>query len=133
MEEIKEFIGEYAFMDNDFMAYLKIGDNTYLCVESAYQADRMADKEMQHMFVNLSGKEARAIGMFIKEQDNWDELKMDKLLLLTMEKYKQNPELANKLLETKNIPITHPFLGETLTIVRERLGSIKHEVNYGVI
>ena len=133
MEEIKEFIGEYAYMDADYEAHIEINGMSFLCAEAAYQAERMRDKSMRHVFCGLSGKEARVIGMFTIEQEDWDKVKKEKIFEINLEKFKQNNSLAEKLIETKNIPITNPFLGEALMKIRDIIGSTKYEVNDGVI
>lgn len=128
MEEIKEFIGEYDYMSADYETHIEINGMVFLCAEAAYQAERMRDKSMRHVFSELSGKEARVIGMFTIEQEDWDKVKREKRFEINLEKFKQNNSLAEKLIETKDTPITNPFLGEDLMKIRDILGANKYEV-----
>lgn len=92
-----------------------------MCVESAYQAARICDEGMSFMFDGMTGKEARRIGQDVTERPKWDDMKEDILYKLTLEKYKQNKIIRDKLLSTGDIPITEPFLGNTLMRVRKEL------------
>ena len=97
-------------MDNSYTAHINIGGRIFMCVESAYQAARICD-----------GMEARRIGHDVTERPKWDDMKEDILYKLTLEKYKQNKIIRNKLLSTGDIPITEPFLGDILMRVRKEL------------
>lgn len=108
-------------MDNSYIAHINIGGRIFMCVESAYQAARICDGGMSFMFDSMTGMEARRIGHDVTERPKWDDMKEDILYKLTLEKYKQNKIIRNKLLSTGDIPITEPFLGDILMRVRKEL------------
>lgn len=108
-------------MSNDAIAHIRVGNNLFICVESAYQAARCCDSGMAGMFVKLSGKEARELGAYVTERKDWDSTKRDVLYELTLEKFKQNECIAKKLLSTGNSEITDEFLGDILMRVRSEL------------
>lgn len=121
MQKIDSFTGEYKYMDNSYTAPINIGGRIFMCVESAYQAARICDGGMSFMFDSMTGMEARRIGRNVTERPKWDDMKEDILYKLTLEKYKQNKIIRNKLLSTGDIPITEPFLGNILMRVRKEL------------
>ena len=108
-------------MDNSYIAHIKVGGRVFMCVESAYQAIRICDEGMSFMFDGMTGREARSISKNVTERPGWDDMKEDVLYKLTLEKYKQNEVIRNKLLSTGSIPITEPFLGNILMRVRKEL------------
>lgn len=121
METITEFKGEYDFLDNAYVAHIRIGTNFYMCAEAAYQAMRISDPSMRGMFSGMHAKEARVIGMFMPERKDWDDVKWNVLLDITREKFKQNPVLLDKLLKTGDSYINDDFLGKILMVVRQEL------------
>lgn len=121
MQKIDSFTGDYDYMDNSYTAHINIGGRIFMCVESAYQAARICDGGMSFMFDSMTGKEARRIGQDVTERPKWDNMKEDILYKLTLEKYKQNKIIRDKLLSTGDIPITEPFLGNILMRVRKEL------------
>lgn len=118
---IDSFTGEYAYLSNSYMAHIRIGHKTYMCVESAFQALRVCDGGMAGMFDEMTGKEARRIGLNMTERSDWDEIKWDVLYKLTLEKFKQNCSLGTKLLSTGDAIIKDEFLGDILMRVRDEL------------
>lgn len=118
---IDSFTGEYAYLSNSYMAHIRIGHKTYMCVESAFQALRVCDSGMSGMFDSMTGNEARRIGLDMTERADWDDIKWDVLYKLTLEKFKQNQCLENKLLSTGDTVIKDEFLGDILMRVRDEL------------
>jgi predicted NAD-dependent protein-ADP-ribosyltransferase YbiA (DUF1768 family) len=120
-DTINNFTGEYSYLDNSYFAHIKIGYITFTCVEAAYQALRVCDDNLAGMFSGLSGKEARRLGMSVTEKKNWDDIKEEMLYKLTLEKFRQNPCLGDKLLSTGDAPIVNEFNGKALMRVRDYL------------
>lgn len=118
---IDSFTGEYAYLSNSYMAHIRIGHRTYMCVESAFQALRVCDGGMAGMFDGMTGGEARRIGLNMTERSDWDKIKWDVLYKLTLEKFKQNCSLGTKLLSTGDAIIKDEFLGDILMRVRDEL------------
>lgn len=118
---ITEFTGDYAFMSNNYISPMKIGYDTYLCVESAYQALRSKDAGFIPLFRDVSGMEARRLGKYMTERNNWDDIKYEVLYRLTLEKFKQNYILADKLISTGDAYIQCEVMGDILMRVREQM------------
>lgn len=127
MNVIDNFTGEYAFLLNSYIAPISLGNMNFMSGESLYQICRLKDKSISDMFHSVSGEEARRIGEHVTPRDGWDDVKEDILYLITLEKFKQNPSLAEKLKETGNAVIMDEKLGDILMRVRSELNN-KHEV-----
>ena len=115
---IESFTGENAFMSSSYVAPIRIGYITYVCVESAYQAFRIEDTSLRGMFAHMHAKEAKAVGRLVQPRDDWDNVKHEILYQLTLEKFKQNNALAMKLLQTGDTEIREENLGHILMSIR---------------
>ncbi len=98
---IDKFVGENRFLSNFGPGEIEYEGEVYLTSEHFYQAAKTIDDEEQK-FVRLAPTpgEAKKRGKKITLRDDWDKVKdgiMRKALRL---KFEQNPELAQKLLDT---------------------------------
>jgi|TARA_Y100000310_G_scaffold263231_2_gene273305 hypothetical protein len=104
---ITEFQGKYRFLSNFWPATV-IGPSSivYPTVEHAYQAAKTED-ERQHwriMHMNTPGMAKRA-GRRLVMRSDWDEVKYDIMYELVKQKFFNNDELANSLMDTQDVPI----------------------------
>lgn len=98
-----KFRNEYSFLSNMYECSIIYKGITYKCVESAFQAQK--DLSRVNEFAKLSGVEAKYLGRKVSLRPDWNEVKVNIMYNIVRNKFKQNPELAQKL---KNIsgPIT---------------------------
>ena len=106
-EEIAGFTEEYAFLDNRFPAPLTVDGEPYLCAESAFQASKTRDPNQRAAFHSYSGQKAREKGAHLKPDIEWESQKTEIMRRILMAKFRQNPELREKLLATGSAQLTH--------------------------
>lgn len=94
---VTEFRNYFEFLSNMFPAPIKLGNVTYTCAEAAFQAAKMQNKSMRHIFAGLTGKEAKALGRRISLRPDWETIKLDVMRWVVKEKFEQNPELKLRL------------------------------------
>lgn len=82
--------------------------------EHAYQFDRVTylgdHKLASQVFHAHTPQEAKRIGGQIGPSKKWDMVKIDRMKLITMAKYSQNPRLRNELLKTAPSPLIEATL-----------------------
>lgn len=118
MNTITKFEGEYDFLDMAYNAPFYYKGRFYKCAEAAYQAERVGDPLLTSMFEDMGGSEARCVGLYTTERDDWDDIKQDILYNITKQKFEQNPALYKRLAETKDAFINNAFLGNILMNLR---------------
>lgn len=97
---IKEFKGKYYFLSNYSKSDIKINDITFLNAESAFHSFK--DMKRQSQFENLDPATAKRKGRNVKLRGDWESVKDEIMYLVVKEKFKQNEELREKLIETGN-------------------------------
>lgn len=101
-ETINSFRGEYNFLSNFFEASVEYDGITYQNNEAAFQAQKCADKADRQKFANLNPTEARRLGRKIPLRKDWEQVKIKLMREIVQAKFEQNPDLAQKLLATKD-------------------------------
>ena len=109
---ISLFRGEYSFLSNFYSCDLEFNGILYHSSENAYQAQKASwdsEIEIDNKKINtrryistLSASESKKFARTIKLDSNFES---DKVLIMrdvVYSKFKQNPYLAKKLLDTKN-------------------------------
>jgi ribA/ribD-fused uncharacterized protein len=111
MKEIKGFFGEYRWLSNFWPTDIVFDGAMYKTVEHAYQAAKIADP-MARDIVRFAEtpKKAKALSYKISMRDGWDYIKLGIMELLVERKFKNNPNLLQKLLDTNDA-----YLEETNT------------------
>lgn len=99
------FRGEYGFLSNMYNSPITLGSVTYTCAEAAYQAAKLEDKKARKMFAGLTGPQAKALGRKIPLRSDWEQIKEAVMGWILQEKFRQNPELARKLRQTRGIEL----------------------------
>ena len=98
---IKEFFGKYRFLSNFYPALVKINDISFPTVEHAYQALKTKDLSIRNEIAKLSTPlEAKRFGAKVKLRDNWDSFKYNGMYHLVFQKFKNNKELRQLLMDT---------------------------------
>ena len=100
MEKIDNFRNEYAFLSNFYDAPVIYDGISYRNSESAFQAQKCANKEERIQFANLNPSEAKHLGRRIPLRKDWESVKLTIMKDIVRAKFLQNPELLEQLLET---------------------------------
>lgn len=94
-----KFRNEYAFLSNMYPAEIRCNGMKFKCVESAFQAFKTSNVEIQKSFQDLTGPEAKRLGRRIKLRPGWERQKIKVMAALVQIKFHQHPDLLKKLLE----------------------------------
>ena len=109
MKTIASFSGEHRFLSNFWLVEIEMPprwrlptdlDLTYLSTEHAYQAAKTLDRD-DRRWVQLAGSagEAKKRGSRVVLRPDWDDVKLDVMWDLIVEKFSQ-PDLRARLLAT---------------------------------
>lgn len=99
---IGEFTGEYDFLSNFYPASFVYNNILWPNSEAAYQAMKSLDPTVHLEFAKYTSPgQAKRAGRTIELRPNWDNVKRDIMLDIVYLKFKQNPELQERLLATK--------------------------------
>jgi ribA/ribD-fused uncharacterized protein len=97
---IKEFIGEYRFLSNFYLAEVILDGEIYRSVEHAYVAAKTLDLEKRKEIANIiEPKNAKRLGRKLKLRENWPIIKTTIMETLVRRKFEQEP-LRSMLLST---------------------------------
>lgn len=100
------FRGERAFLSNFAPAPILYKGITYPTAEHAYQASKSLDEVTRRFIAKLpTPGAAKRYGKLIWLRPGWDGEKSVVMFNIVLEKFKQNPELAKKLIATGTDPI----------------------------
>ena len=97
---IDNFRGKYFFLSNFYEAPVTYDGITYRNNEAAFQAQKTLDRRLRLRFADLDPSEAKRLGRQVKLRPDWEDVKVDLMLQIVRAKFKQNEDLAERLLET---------------------------------
>lgn len=100
---IEKFTGEFAFLSNFYNVPLTYNGLTYMNSESAYQAQKDPSRATQ--FTKLPANQAKRLGRTVHIRSDWDEVKDTIMYEIVRSKFEQNPDIAQKLINTGNAEI----------------------------
>ncbi len=104
-KKISGFFGEYRWLSNFWPAKIILGDITFPTVEHAYQAAKTLDLEWRRRISYLQNPaRAKKIGRLSKLRDDWNEIKLQIMEDLIIQKF-QILELKRKLLDTEDVTL----------------------------
>lgn len=98
-----KFRNEYFFLSNMYPAPITVGAYTFTCVEAAYQASKCFDRASE--FTQLNGFAAKKLGRSVEMAPGFEAEKDKIMSYLVGLKFKQHPELQEKLLA-----VTEPII-----------------------
>lgn len=105
-DEIRGFFGDYFFLCNFKPCEVKIETEVYPSSEHAYMAHKTLLVDERKKFLvggeHVSSADAKAAGRKLKLREDWDDVKDDIMFTCVWSKFIQNPELKQRLLETKD-------------------------------
>lgn len=100
---IEEFRGKYYFLSNYFKLKVpvKLGSLEFYYVESAYAASKTLDESKRKQFqLCKSPGESKKLGRKLKLRDDWEAVKIDTMRDLVKQKFDNNSDLKERLLDT---------------------------------
>jgi hypothetical protein len=101
--KIPLFAEEYAFLSNFHVSPFKWGGYIWPTVEHAYQAEKTINSFEQQLIREAKHPgEAKKIGRKVVLRENWDALKVPAMTEFVWQKFKQNDDLREQLLNTEN-------------------------------
>lgn len=89
-----------TFLSNFWECSVEWDGLRYGNAEAAFQAQKCINPSDQRKFVGLTGAEAKALGRRVAIVDCWAEFRWDVMFCIVEAKFRQNPELAEKLIAT---------------------------------
>ena len=95
---IDKFSGEYEFLSNMYPCNITYNGITYKCSEAAYQAQKQP--EIAKVFTNVDGYAAKRLGKSVTLRLDWEDVKFRIMAQIVFQKFNQNKDLAEKLLNT---------------------------------
>lgn len=99
--DISSFDGPHRFLSNFWVCPLECGGHSWRSVEHAYQAMKTSDPEERRRIRELATPgQAKRAGQRVAIRPGWDEVKVEVMRHLVRAKFRQNSELAAKLLAT---------------------------------
>lgn len=100
MNKIDSFRGSYYFLSNFFEISVTYDGITYQNNEAAFQAQKCLNYEDRKQFSHLNPIEAKHLGRRVSLRPDWERVKMQEMTNIVHEKFEQNKDLGQKLLDT---------------------------------
>lgn len=98
---IQGFFGDYRFLSNFELSEVIFEGDKYPSSENAYQAARCADFNQRELFKRCKPYEAKRLSHSVVTRENWRQFKYDIMAQIVFDKFYRNPELRQRLLNTK--------------------------------
>lgn len=93
---------KYFFLNNKYSCNVFVLERRFGNAEAAYQAHKTKEPQIINIFTTLDAVSAQSIGRGVDTYDGWKDNKVKAMLLVVFEKFRQNPDILEKLLETQN-------------------------------
>ena len=98
---ISEFSGDYRFLSNFYPSPMTWGNQEYPTAEHVYQSCKTGDLEWsERIRLAPTPGDAKRMGQKVPIRANWERIKFNVMAEVTADKYAENPELAQKLVDT---------------------------------
>ena len=114
MKTIDKFDGVHNFLSNFYKSSRPIEHEGlyYVTVENAYQAAKTLDVEERKKFLYIEPYEAKKLGCNLNLRQDWDKVKLDIMLLLLRQKFRQGPERYELLMTGDKTLIEGNYWGD---------------------
>lgn len=99
---ITEFRDGHAFLSNMYECSIVYDLLEYPSVENAFQAMKSDNYDIHCKIAQMTPKDAKAYGRRVKLPEDWGRTKVSWMRDILHSKFKQNPDLAEKLVATGN-------------------------------
>lgn len=105
-----QFKLEFEFLSNFYDSPIKYKDLKFKTVEHAYQSSKTRDANWKSRIIEAStpGK-AKRLGRDCPAREDWEEVKVKCMKYFVRKKFKQNPELLDKLKSIKGPIVEHNY------------------------
>lgn len=97
---IAGFQGEFRYLSNFWSTPVEYEGVVWPSVEHAYQWAKSSDPARVEEFMGLTAGKAKRAGRETRVGPRWHSKKIALMRLLVLDKFRRNPELAEKLLAT---------------------------------
>lgn len=97
---IDSFDKEYDFLSNFYVAPVDIYELKGVSSESVFQAMKSLDIKERNEIASCLPSRAKRLGRHVQIRKDWEEIKEDIMYDIVLAKFKQNPDLKQKLLDT---------------------------------
>ena len=130
------FRNEFYFLSNMYPCKIVYKDYVFNNAEAFFQACK--DGASARKFVGIDGFTAKRLGRTVKLRPNWNEIRTRVMKRVLIEKFRQNPDLMEKLKSIKG-PIVEDndwndtFWGCCRGVGRNELGKILEEIRGGAL
>ena len=106
MRMVREFQGRFRFLSNFFPSPIMWNGKVWPTAEHLFQAMKTEDPKIQEKIrqANKPG-EAKRLGYEVVPKPNWKTIKRQMMLLILRMKFKQNPKLIQKLIDTGDMKL----------------------------
>jgi len=106
MNTVREFTGKYRFLSNFFPSPITLDGVQWPTAEHLFQAMKTRDLEMREKIRQASTPgDAKSLGGQAKLRAAWDIIRHRTMRVILKAKFEQNPELAQKLINTGNMEL----------------------------
>ena len=113
MNVINSFDGEYDFLSNFYECPILWKGNLYRNSESIYQSYKTLNN-VPFDFTKTTGSQAKKISKKLNVRPDWNKIKFDLMYEICQEKFNQNTDIAQKLMNTGDaILIEGNYWGDT--------------------
>ena len=102
MNKIDSFRDRYSFLSNFYEKPVEYNGLVYNNNEAAFQAQKSMDMSERLVFTDMNAPSAKKHGRKIRLRNDWEQVKNTIMYEICLEKFKQNPDLRQKLLDTGN-------------------------------
>lgn len=97
---IDRFDGEYRFLSNFYPANVTFEDMSFPSVEHAYVAAKTLDRNERVRICYLTTGAAKRYGRTLKLRPDWEDIKIEVMGNLVLQKFTRHPHLKKMLLAT---------------------------------
>ena len=99
------FTGAFDFLSNFYPARVEVGGVCYSNAEAAFQAQKCVDAAERGEFAELVAVKAKRRGRQVKLRPDWDSVRLGVMEEVVRAKFRQNSDLAARLLGTGRLPL----------------------------
>jgi ribA/ribD-fused uncharacterized protein len=141
---IRGFFEEYRWLSNFHICDVEYEGLVYGSTEAAYQAAKTLDQGQKKVFQDVSPAGAKKLGSKIDIRPDWEDIKIQVMYDINLDKYTKHKDLRDKLLATGDMHLEETNwwgdrfwgvckgtgrneLGKVLMQVREKVKTIDNE------
>ena len=102
-QNISAFRGAYDFLSNFYPAPITYNGLVFKNNEAAFQSAKCPERRAE--FCCLNPSEAKRLGRRVKLRNDWDQIKDMVMYEICKAKFRQNPDLAERLISTSDFEL----------------------------